>query len=206
VTHPALPESGSGWGGCILAGGQGSRMGGHDKGLVNFRGYPLIVHVARRVAPQVAHLVISANRNIETYTALGYPVLPDALPGFLGPLAGMHAALHVLHGQHDAVLFVPCDSPYVPLELALRLGRALGSQRAAIVTIGGEPEPAFAMLRTDQADMLKAYLVRGERKLAGFFQEIGAVPVPFDDVSDGFINVNTPEELALAEARAEVPR
>ena len=203
---PALPENGSGWGGCILAGGQSSRMGGHDKGLLNYRGYPLIVHVARRIAPQVAQLVISANRNIETYAALGYPVLPDALPGFLGPLAGMHAALLALHDQHQAVLFVPCDSPQVPLDMAVRLGSALATKSAAIVTIGALPEPAFSMLRTDQADMLEAYLVRGERKLLGFFDEIGAVRVPFDDVSDGFINVNTPEELALAEARAQVPR
>jgi molybdopterin-guanine dinucleotide biosynthesis protein A len=175
-------------------------MGGLDKGLVPYRGYPLIVHAARRLAPQVAQLVISANRSLNTYAGLGYAVVPDLLPGFLGPLAGMHAALSHLRAEHEAVLFVPCDSPEFPLDLSVRLGAALRDRRAAVVSIAGTLEPAFALVRCDEADAAQAYLARGGRKLLQFFHDIDATHVPFDDATASFVNVNTPDELSIAEA------
>jgi molybdopterin-guanine dinucleotide biosynthesis protein A len=94
--------------GVILAGGQGRRMGGSDKGLVEVEGWPLIDHVIAALAPQVQQLLINANRNIEAYERYGHPVVPDELPGFQGPLAGMLAGLR--NATNTYVVFVPCDA------------------------------------------------------------------------------------------------
>lgn len=105
--------------GVILAGGRGRRMGGVDKGLLELRGRPLAAWVAERLAPQVDELLVSANRNGERYAAIGYRVVGDRIPGFAGPLAGLHAALKV--AAHQLVATVPCDSPFLPADLVLRL-------------------------------------------------------------------------------------
>jgi len=81
--------------GIVLAGGRGRRMGGVDKGLVDFAGRPLVAHVIERFAPQVGAIVINANQNVERYAAFGAPVVRDAIGGFAGPLAGLHAGLSV---------------------------------------------------------------------------------------------------------------
>src|SRR5687767_10821159 len=105
--------------GVILAGGQGRRMGGADKGLVEFLGKPLISHVIQRLSPQVDEILISANREMETYAALGHPVMADALEGFAGPLAGLHMGM--TEARHPYVLTVPCDTPLLPMSLVERL-------------------------------------------------------------------------------------
>ncbi|MBP8140226.1 MAG: NTP transferase domain-containing protein, partial [Burkholderiales bacterium] len=79
--------------GVVLAGGQGRRMGGVDKGLVPFRGSPMAAHAIARLAPQVGAVVVNANQNADAYAALGHRVVPDAVGGFAGPLAGLHAGL-----------------------------------------------------------------------------------------------------------------
>jgi molybdopterin-guanine dinucleotide biosynthesis protein A len=79
--------------GIVLAGGQGRRMGGVDKGWVELAGMPMIAHVLRRLTPQVADILINANQNLERYRALGHPVFADTVGGFAGPLAGLHAGM-----------------------------------------------------------------------------------------------------------------
>ncbi|MGB9128090.1 MAG: molybdenum cofactor guanylyltransferase, partial [Thiobacillus sp.] len=95
----------------ILAGGQGQRMGGADKGLIGYRGRPLIEWALAALSPQVGEILISANRNFETYAAYGHRVLPDTLPDFPGPLAGVLAALEAVNV--DWLLVVPCDTPHL---------------------------------------------------------------------------------------------
>ena len=75
--------------GVLLAGGQGRRMGGVDKGLVELHGRPMAAHVLERLAPQVDALLINANQNAERYAEFGHPVFPDEIGGFAGPLAGL---------------------------------------------------------------------------------------------------------------------
>ena len=77
----------------ILAGGQGKRMGGQDKGLINFEHKPLIQYVIEKILPQVEHIIINANRNISAYGAFGYPVISDTMNNYQGPLAGFLAAM-----------------------------------------------------------------------------------------------------------------
>ena len=103
----------------ILAGGLARRMGNVDKGLQLLEGRPLIVWVLQRLAPQVGEVLINANQNLERYRAFGHRVVPDAIGGYAAPLAGLHAGLSCARG--DLVVTVPCDSPFLPADLVLRL-------------------------------------------------------------------------------------
>ena len=126
--------------GLILAGGRGSRMGGVDKGLQNFHGIPLAQHALRRLAPQVGHLMLNANRNLDAYRAMGAPVWGDEVPDFPGPLAGMLAGLR--HCETPYLVTAPCDTPYFPDDLTARLARELleiGGDIATAYTLEGAP-------------------------------------------------------------------
>ena len=105
--------------GIVLAGGLGRRMGGVDKGLVDFLGKPLVAHVIQRLNPQVDEILINANREIDRYAAFGHPVIQDDIEGFAGPLAGLHKGMR--EAKHPYVLTVPCDSPLLPMNLVGRL-------------------------------------------------------------------------------------
>jgi molybdopterin-guanine dinucleotide biosynthesis protein A len=116
--------------GVILAGGEGRRLGGVDKGLQELRGRPMVQWVLERLAPQVDTVLISANRNLQRYAAFGCPVLPDRIPDFAGPLAGLHAAL--TQAATPLVATVPCDSPFLPADLVARLHAALMADQAEL--------------------------------------------------------------------------
>ncbi len=179
--------------GVILAGGRGQRMGGEDKGLVPLAGRPMVEHVLAALAPQVDALAISANRNLERYRGYGHSVITDSDPNFQGPLAGMAAAL--AQATTPLALFVPCDGPRLPADLAARLHAALGPDTPVAVAHDGERlQPAHALVRTDLARRLAAALPAGERRIAHCLRSLGAVTVDFSDQSAAFANVNTPEE------------
>src|SRR5260221_1425552 len=109
--------------GMVLAGGQGRRMGGVDKGLQPLHGKPMVAAVLARLAPQVDEILINANQNLADYGRFGYRVVPDAIGGFAGPLAGLHAGLG--EATHEVVLTVPCDLPFLPMDLSARLPQDL---------------------------------------------------------------------------------
>ncbi len=190
--------------GLILAGGRGTRMGGLDKGLQPLRGEPLALHVARRLAPQVGAMVISANRNLDAYASLGAAfqasVVSDDSGDFPGPLAGMLAGLRA--APTALVLAVPCDAPNLPSDLCDRLGNALEASSADIATVvtqGSDGRatlhPVFALLRTSLADDLSAWLAAGERKVRAWYARHKHVEVAFVD-EHAFYNANSLQELA----------
>lgn len=181
--------------GVVLAGGMGRRMGGVDKGLQAFAGQPLVARVIARLAPQVDRLLINANRNVDRYAAYGHPVVGDAIGGFAGPLAGLHAALAA--AGTPLVATVPCDSPFLPEDLVSRLFSALtaGNAQIAVARTGDQPHPVFCLCRRELLDDLTAYLQAGERKFERWYQPLAAVDVDFSDVADAFANINTIEEL-----------
>jgi len=182
--------------GIVLAGGQGRRMGGVDKGLVELAGAPLAAHVIGRLAPQVATIVINANQNLERYGALGYPVVPDAVGGFAGPLAGLHAGM--TSAKTTFVVTAPCDSPFLPLDLVARLGVALAARDAqlAVAKTFDQPHPVFALVRRDVLPHLASFLEGGGRKIDAWYATIAHVEVNFDDEAEAFRNINTAAELA----------
>lgn len=185
--------------GVILAGGMARRMGGIDKGLVEVAGRPLIGHVIEALAPQVGTLLINANRNADTYRALGCRVVRDQLEDFQGPLAGMASALAA--AEDDLVLCVPCDSPLLPADLASRLREALQAEQAELATaFCGRLQPVFVLLRRHLLDDLRAALTAGERKIDRWYATRRMVQVDFSDRPEGFLNINTPEQQAELEA------
>ena len=188
--------------GVILAGGQGSRMGGVDKGLQPFRGRPMVAHVIERLAPQVSELLINANRNAEAYAGFGYRVIADEIEGFAGPLAGFERGL--AHACRELVVTAPCDSPFLPADLVQRLQGALLSAGAqlAVAKTGEQAHPVFSLMRRDVHESLRAFLSSGQRKIDKWYAALEVVEVAFDDEPGAFLNINTREELTGLEPRA----
>lgn len=186
--------------GVVLAGGLGRRMGQVDKGLQLLQGKPMAAWVIERLAPQVGALLINANRNGERYAAFAYPVVADAISGFAGPLAGLHAALSA--AQTPFVVTAPCDSPFLPVDLVFRLFSALTAADAeiAVARTGDQPHPVFCLCRHEVLPHLTAYLQGGERKFERWYASLKTVEVAFDDQPAAFENINTPDELARFEA------
>ncbi len=181
--------------GLILAGGRGRRLGGQDKGLVPYRGRPLVEWVLARLAPQVDGIFISANRNLEVYARYGHPVLPDTLADYAGPLAGVREGLGAAPAEW--LLSAPCDVPQLPADCAARLLQAAVDQgRTAAYARAGEVDHyAVLLLHKTCAAALDAYLQSGGRSLRGFLAAEMAVAVRFD-AAQAFANLNTPEDLA----------
>jgi len=181
--------------GIVLAGGQGRRMGGVDKGLVLLDGRALAEHVIARLAPQVGTLIVNANQNAERYAAFGYPVVADAVGGFAGPLAGLHAGMTLAHSAY--VVTAPCDSPFLPRDLVARLAGALAEADAqlAVARTFDQPHPVFTLVRRDTLPHLTEFLAAGGRKIDLWYASLRFVEVPFDDEADAFRNINTREEL-----------
>jgi len=188
--------------GVVLAGGQGRRMGGVDKGLVTFAARPMVAHVLERLAPQVGDVLINANQNADRYAAFGYPVFGDDVGGFAGPLAGLHAALR--RAAHSLVATAPCDSPFLPGDLVARLGRELSARNAqlAVAKTFDQPHPVFCLVRRDVLPHLDAFLNGGGRKIDAWYATLQVVEVQFDDEADAFRNINTEGELRDAEGAA----
>ena len=187
--------------GLILAGGQGSRMGGVDKGLQHFRGKPMVAHVIERLAPQVGEIIINANRNVEAYGAYGHRVLPDSITGFAGPLAGFERGL--AYAANELVATVPCDSPLLPTDLVQRLhaGIEKAGAQLAVARTGDQAHPVFCLMRRTVHPSLRDFLAAGERKIDRWYSRLRVVEVAFDDEADAFLNINTREELANLEPR-----
>ena len=191
-----------------MAGGRGTRMGRVDKGLQPFRGAKLITHVLERLSPQVTSVAINANRNLPQYQAAAgdSPVLADYLEGFAGPLAGLQVGLQFC--PTELLLTAPCDSPFLPADLAARLHAAMqaeGADIAVAVTMETDDQqpdaapfrqmhPVFALLKASVLPQLDAYLDTGGRRMEGFYKSLRVAEVLFDDAA-AFRNINTLAEL-----------
>jgi molybdopterin-guanine dinucleotide biosynthesis protein A len=193
LAYPIRISGMNGVSGIVLAGGQGRRMGGVDKGLQMLRGKPMVAWVLERLAPQVDEILVNANQNLEAYARLGHRVVPDAIGGFAGPLAGLHAGLSV--AGHPLAVTVPCDSPFLPLDLVARLREALGANDLAVAKTGAQPHPVFSLVRRAVLAHLAEFLAGGGRKIDAWYASLKIVEVPFDDEADAFRNINTREEL-----------
>jgi molybdopterin-guanine dinucleotide biosynthesis protein A len=182
--------------GVILAGGLGTRMGGIDKGLQRHDGKALVAHVAARLAPPVARLLINANRSETAYAAFGYPLVADRIKGFAGPLAGLHAAFSA--ADTPLVVTAPCDSLGLPLDLVARMHRAMVVSQAnlAIAKAAGRLHPVFCLCHRSLLAQLEAYLEVGGRKVRAWYAAMGAIEVDFSDQSKAFANFNTLDDLA----------
>ncbi|MDQ1900480.1 molybdenum cofactor guanylyltransferase MobA [Paracoccus sp. WLY502] len=192
MTHPAI----------ILAGGRATRMGGGDKCLLDLGGRPMLARIIDRLAPQCAPLALNANGDAVRFAGFGLPVLPDSLPDFPGPLAGILAGMDWAAGLGaDAVISVAGDTPFFPRDLATRLtAQGNGIVLAAGRDGGGRvvDHPTFGLWPVALRDALRGFLVLGKRRVRGFAAEHGAATVGWDISPDPFFNINTPEDLEQA--------
>ncbi|MBM3368826.1 MAG: molybdenum cofactor guanylyltransferase [Betaproteobacteria bacterium] len=182
--------------GIVLAGGQGRRMGGVDKGLQPLHGQPMVAHVIARLAPQLDEIVVNANQNLDAYRTFGHRVVPDAIGGFAGPLAGLHAGLGA--ATRAFAVTTPCDSPFLPADLVARLMGALGDHDLAVAKTGDQPHPVFCLVRVAVRSHLEAFLSAGGRKIDAWYATLKVIEVPFDDEAEAFRNINTVDELKQA--------
>ena len=171
-------------------------MGSVDKGLQPLRGKPMAQWALERLAPQVEELLINCNQNLEAYARFGHRLVPDEIGGFAGPLAGLHAGLKA--ASHALVVTVPCDSPFLPLDLVQRLNEGLRGNDLAVAKTGEQPHPVFSLVRKELAANLEAFLRAGGRKIDAWYASLRTVEVSFDDEADAFRNINTLEELGKA--------
>ncbi|MDW6004051.1 molybdenum cofactor guanylyltransferase MobA [Vibrio mangrovi] len=177
----------------ILAGGQSSRMGGQDKGLLLYQGRPLIEHVLEALKPQASSIWICANRNQSAYRQYA-PVIEDLYPDYPGPLAGLHTALK--HAETEWIGILPCDGPLISSDLVQRFCRAVTKDGKIYVAHDGEKrQPVYALAHRSVLSQLESFLEQGDRKVALFFDQVGAHLVDCHDIPSMFMNVNTPEQL-----------
>ncbi len=167
-------------------------MGGRDKGLVDYKGKPLVDWVIERLQPQVDELLISANRNLDEYSGRGYRVLTDALPDYQGPLAGVLAGLQ--SARHEWVLSVPCDVPRLPVDLVQRLFECAAGREAVFARDEERDHPAVMLLNRACMPKLVTYLENGGRSVKGFLNVLNVAPALFPDPA-AFGNMNEADQL-----------
>ena len=186
--------------GVILAGGKATRMGGVDKGLVAVNGRPMIAYVIDALRPQVAEVLIKANRGHDAYGEFGRRLIADAEGDFKGPLAGFVSGMRAARTPY--VAFVPCDSPLVCDDLVQRLHVALSAAdaRIAVAHDGDRLQPVFALLDRTLEDDLAGYLDGGGRKIDQWYARHGFATVDCSDVAESFRNINAPDDRQALEA------
>ena len=181
--------------GVVLCGGRGLRMGGQDKGLLIYRDQPLAHHAAVALSAVAGHLILNANRSFEAYASLGWPVVPDLMPGFAGPLAGLYTALR--QAGTPWVLTLPCDMPaFGPVALRRMLAvRVADDTDILSVQDGDRLCPVIALVHTRLADSLEAYLASGERRVETWFRRHRLVLADFSDAPEVLLNLNSPADM-----------
>lgn len=189
--------------GLVLAGGEGRRMGGRDKGLEPFAGLPLFAHIAKRLDGQVAELLISANRNIDAYRLFKTRVIEDIESGFKGPLMGIYSGLRA--AKTPWLLVTPCDAPLLPNDLVIRMVNGIGNHDIGVAFDGERLHPVVALLRTSLADDLAASMAKGVRKVESWYDQHAWCKVDMSDCPDAFANLNSEEEKQQLEATLAAP-
>jgi molybdenum cofactor guanylyltransferase len=185
----------------ILAGGQGRRMGGEDKGLIEFDGRPLVAILVGLLERQgVDDIVINANRNLQRYRQFGYPVVSDQLQDYQGPLAGFASAMSAVDTRF--IITLPCDAPRLADDYVSRfIAAGAGREPGVLVAFDGERlQPVHALIRVDLLPSLQRFLGSGERKIDRWYAEHDFARVDFSDCADMFRNINTPSDRESLQA------
>lgn len=189
--------------GVILAGGLARRMGGQDKGLVHYKGQPLIKYALQSIEPVVDNAVINANRNLALYKQFGYPVIADQTDQFAGPLAGILSVM--MQSEAEIILAMPCDSPLFTTAYLQRLLDAMntGQTEIAVAFDGERLQPVFLAIKSNLESSLKTYLNSGQRKIDRWLQQHRMTAVDFHEFPEIFLNINTLQELSDLEQMHE---
>ncbi|WBU65541.1 molybdenum cofactor guanylyltransferase MobA [Paracoccus aerodenitrificans] len=190
----------------ILAGGRSSRMGGGDKVLLLLNGRPLITHVLHRMRPQAGAMAISANGDTARFDGFGLPVLPDPMPDFPGPLAGILAGMDwAAKMGANALVSVPGDTPFLPEGLVDGLRGAAGPSGLALAADLDETRtlrlhPTVALWPVALREDLRLALKQEQRRVRQFAAQHDHATALFD-APGAFFNINRPEDLAEAQQK-----
>jgi molybdopterin-guanine dinucleotide biosynthesis protein A len=185
----------------ILAGGRSSRMGGADKALLPLQDRPLIGHILTRLSPQVRDIALNTNRPPESYRRFERPILPDTIPGFEGPLAGLLTGLlwsGQAHGDATHLLTAPCDTPFLPLDLVDRLRETLQRTGSDIVVACDEDRihPVIGLWPIALAGHLADYLQRQRRRaMQAWMEHFRVATAEFPALQ--MTNLNTAQDFGL---------
>ena len=184
----------------ILAGGQGRRMGGQDKGLIEFNGKTLVEILIAELERQSLAIVINANRNLDRYRDYGFPVIHDHLQDYQGPLAGFASAMDSV--DTDFILTLPCDGPQLAADYAARFTASQQQSGASIcVAFDGERlQPVHALIKVDLRASLGQFLDSGDRKIDRWYALHDYVQTDFSDCREMFRNINTPYDQQTLQA------
>ncbi|HSI39802.1 MAG TPA: molybdenum cofactor guanylyltransferase MobA [Xanthobacteraceae bacterium] len=188
----------------VLAGGRGRRMGGTDKARVHLAGQTLLERAVARLAPQGDALLVSANGDAARF-ASHLTMIPDDLPDHPGPLAGLLAGLYHIAAHHPAIAWMasaPVDCPFLPRDLVARLHAGRAGAPLARAASGGRVHPVAGLWPVALRHALRRALTeQGERRVGVWGTAQGAVDVLWQTAPyDPFFNVNTSDDLVLAEA------
>ncbi len=189
--------------GVILAGGLARRMNHQDKGLMHYKGRPMVSYAVAALASVAGQSLINANRNREQYQAFGLPVVADQTGTFDGPLAGVLTAM--IFTDAEVLVVVPCDSPLIKAEHLQKLLSSLteNDADAAVASDGERLHPVFLAIKTSLKSSLQAYLDSGQRKIDRWLEQQKMVKADFSNEPEIFTNINTLTELSELEALAE---
>ncbi len=178
----------------ILAGGQGRRLGGQDKGLLEFDGRLMIEILIEQLQNQQLDILINANRNQVTYRSYGYPVIGDDLKDYQGPLAGFASAMATVKTRY--ILTLPCDSPRIADSFVERFVETQDREKSPVCVAhdGVRLQPVYALIETRLLDDLKHFLDSGDRKIDRWYALHHYVQVDFSNEAAMFQNINTPED------------
>lgn len=189
--------------GVILAGGLARRMNNRDKGLISFKGQPMVSYAIAAMKPVTNQTIINANRNIPEYQAFGLPVVSDQTDSFDGPLAGVLTAM--MFAETGVLLVMPCDSPLVKANHLQKLlsTRATVDADVAVAFEGERLHPVFLALKATLKSSLQDYLLSGQRKIDLWLEQQKMVKADFSAEPDIFININSMTELSDLEAQRE---
>lgn len=183
--------------GIILAGGQSRRMGNGDKAFALLDGRPLLEYTIENLSAQTDDIIISANRNLDRYSAYGLKVIPDCIGDHEGPLAGIYSA--ALACKTDYMLVIPCDSPFIPANLAQRMMDSLLKHDAnvCIAHDGQRAHPVFMLLHRDIALSIRDYIEAGNRKTLDWVIRQNHILADFSDQPGALMNINTQQDLHI---------
>lgn len=177
----------------LLAGGRATRLNGEDKGLIMLGEKPLAVHVLHRLLPQVSEVIISANRHLDAYRALGHTVIADNAPDYCGPLAGIAAALPFC--RHEWAMVVTCDMPFLPANLAEQLWEAKSPVNDVVVVNDSiRLQPLVMLLRSDCLPSLRHAIDNRHLKVMKWIESQRHTQLLLPE-PDAFMNINTPADL-----------
>jgi molybdopterin-guanine dinucleotide biosynthesis protein A len=183
--------------GIILAGGEATRMGGGDKGLLPLGDSRIIDHVIARFEPQCDSLALNANGDPARFADLALPIIADSLTDS-GPLAGVLAGLdHAADRGATHIVTVAADTPFLPCDLVPQLLFAAETSGVALAASPSGRHPTFGLWPVSLADDLRWALGDGMRKVAAWADLHDAGTATFPD-DTAFFNVNTPDDLVRA--------